>query len=127
MYFVFVRPIIEYADVVWAGAYFTDLVKLDKLQVDAMRLVTGCTKRSNIANLYKDCNWESLNIRRDKHILKMIYKIMNNQAPNYLKNIIPNRKFEVVPYPLRNSEDFIVPGSRLESFKRSFIPYGATL
>ena len=57
MYIAFVRPLIEYADVAWAGAHCTDLIKLDKLQVEAMRIVTGCTNRSNIANLYKDCDW----------------------------------------------------------------------
>ena len=73
MYFTFVRPLLEYASVVWAGAHCSDLVKIDRIQVEAMRIVTGCTGRSNIANLYKDCGWESLDKRRENHILKMIY------------------------------------------------------
>ena len=64
MYKTFIRPIMEYANIVWAGAHYNDLVKLDRIQVDALRIVTGCTKRSNIANLYKECGWESLNVQR---------------------------------------------------------------
>ena len=44
MYFVFIRPLLEYADIVWAGAHDKDLLKLDRLQVEAMRIVTGATK-----------------------------------------------------------------------------------
>ena len=39
----FIRPTIEYTDVVWSGAHKTDLIKLDMIQNHAMRIVTGCT------------------------------------------------------------------------------------
>ena len=92
-----------------------------------MRIVTGCTRKSNIANLYKDCGWESLNSRRDKHILKMFYRIVNGQAPKYLIDILPPKVMDIVPYPVRNANDFIIPRYRVETFKRSFIVYGAGL
>ena len=116
-----------WVDTVWAGAHSQELMKLDKFQVEAMRLVTGCTKRSNIANLYYDCGWESLNDRRAKHILKMIYRIDNNMAPSYLKRILPNKVKDVVPYPVRDSENFLTINRRTKSFKSSFIPYGTGL
>ena len=127
MYLVFVRPILEYADIVWAGAHTSDLMKLDQLQVEALRIVTGCTARSNIANLYKESNWEGLEKRRENHILKMIYRIVNNQAPSYLKNILPNKVGDVVPYPVRNSENIVTIKCRLNCFKRSFFPHGIEL
>ena len=67
MYFVFVRPIMEYADIVWAGAHTNDLVKLNRLQVEAMRIVTGATAKSNIMNLYRELNWPFLSERRNTH------------------------------------------------------------
>ena len=53
IYVSFIRPSLEYANTLWAGAYDKDLTKLDSLEVEAMRSVTGATAGSNIANLYK--------------------------------------------------------------------------
>ena len=57
----------------------------------------------------------------------MIYKILNDQAPQYLKDILPKRVFETVPYPVRNSENFKIPVCRIQCFERSFIPYGCSI
>ncbi len=43
--------------------------------MDGMRLVCGATKRSNIANLYKDTGWQSVQERRDRAMVIMLYKI----------------------------------------------------
>ena len=54
IYVSLITPSLEYANTLWAGAYDKDLTKLDSLEVEAMRSVTGATAGSNIANLYKD-------------------------------------------------------------------------
>ena len=126
-YLVFIRPIIEYADVVWTGAHISDLCKLDKLQVEALRICTGCTNRSNINNLYLEFEWPRLGQRRDEHVLKMFYKIANNLVPDYLTRIFPKKVSELVRYPLRNSDNLVMPYCRVECFKHSFIPYGIIL
>ena len=51
MYEGFVLPTMEYAAVVLGGAYDCDIAKLESTHVDAMRLVTGATARSNIINV----------------------------------------------------------------------------
>ena len=127
MYKTFVRPILEYASIVWAGAHCQDLVKLDRIQVDALRIVSVCTKRSNIANLYKECGWDGLHIRREQQILKLIFSIENGLAPKYLHDILPPKVKDVIPYSVRNKDNFIVPPCRLECFKRSCIPSGINL
>ena len=45
MYKAFVLPSLEYANVVWGGSYDSDILKLEIIHVDAMRLVTGATAR----------------------------------------------------------------------------------
>ena len=52
MYRYFVQPSMEYANVVWGGSYDTDILKLENIHIDAMRLITGATARSNIQNLH---------------------------------------------------------------------------
>jgi hypothetical protein len=89
IYFSFIRPSMEYGDVLFAGTYDSDLCKLDRLQVDAMRIVTGATQKSNIALLYEDLEWTSLEVQRNQHCLLLMYKMINNLVPQYLKNLLP--------------------------------------
>jgi len=44
----------EYANIVWGGTFDSDLVKVEKIHVEGMRLITGATIRSNIANLHNE-------------------------------------------------------------------------
>ena len=76
-----IRPVMEYADIVWSGAPFSLLAKLDQIVSKAMRLITGAPAKSNMDNLYKETGWPLLSERHEIHILKMMYKITNNFAP----------------------------------------------
>ena len=89
MFLTYIRPIMEYADAVWAGAPFSVLSKLDHLVVEAMRIVTGAPARSNISKLYEETGWTPLATRREIHILKTVYKISNDMCPAYLNDILP--------------------------------------
>ena len=88
MYASFVRPTMEYAQVVWGGTYDSDMVKLERIQVDALRLITGATAQSNIAKLYEDTNFETMRCRTDAAMSSMMYKIVHRSAPNYLSDLI---------------------------------------
>ena len=87
----------EYADIVWSGSPFSLLAKFDHVVVEAMRLITCAPARSNIANLYKETGWQLLSKRREIHISKMMYKITNNLAPQYLSDILPPQIKEIPP------------------------------
>ena len=90
IFFSYIRPIMEYADIIWAGAPISVLSKLDHIVAEAMRAVTGAPARSNTSNLYKETGWIPLATRREKiHVLKMVFKISNNFCPTYLNNILP--------------------------------------
>ena len=122
MYNSFVLPTMEYAIVVWGGTYDSDILKLEKIHIDAMRLVTGATAKSNIASLYKDTGWSAFNQRKETSILVMFYKIKNGQAPEYLQNLLPPDNQDKSTYNLRNKQDLSIPFARLETYKRSFFP-----
>ena len=42
----YIRPIMEYTEIVWSGAPISLLAKLDDIVVEAMRLITGAPARS---------------------------------------------------------------------------------
>ena len=120
----FIRPSLEYANTLWAGAYEKDLIKLDSLEVEAMRSVTGATLGSNIANLYRDTGWVPLHDRRDIHSLCLLYKLFRGEGPSYLRDLLPPEVGERnnYRYPLRNTNDADIPFTSLDIFKRSFFP-----
>ena len=39
--------------IVWGGTYDTDIIQLERIHLDAMRLITGETARSSITALFK--------------------------------------------------------------------------
>ena len=60
MYFVYIRPLLEYSDVVWDNCSLESKKLLDAVQVEAARIVTGATKLCSIDRLFKELDWESL-------------------------------------------------------------------
>ena len=64
LYTSYVRAFIEYSSIVWDGCFEQNADLLEKLQYEAARIVTGLTRSVNLENLYKECGWPSLAIRR---------------------------------------------------------------
>ena len=65
IYLSFIRPLLEYGDVVWDKTprhekYYTDL---EKLQIDVMRTVCRCSNYSSKFLLYVDTHWQLLNAK----------------------------------------------------------------
>ena len=60
MYFSFIRPVLEYGDIIFDNcpSYFSE--KLEKINIEAARIVTGATKLVSINTLYNECGWETL-------------------------------------------------------------------
>ena len=125
IYLSFIRRSVEYGDVLFAGTYGSDLCKLDRLQVEAMRIVTGATEKSNINLLYEDLGWSYLETRRQHHCLTLMYKIVHGLAPAYLEDIMPQREEVQMVRRLRSYECYDIPVlfTRTETYRRSFVPY----
>ena len=120
MYRSFVQPSMEYAMSVWGGSFDSDIDKLEAIHIDGMRLITGATSRSIIANVKDECVGVTLKERIAQADLTMLFKIIRGFAPQYLGNILSDLVGQR-HYFLRN-HNFRVPLCRLETFKRSFFP-----
>ena len=77
IYFSFIRPLLEYAGVIWDNCFQYEANELEKIQNEAARIVTGATKLVSINNLLKETGWELLSTRRKKHKLSLFYKMKN--------------------------------------------------
>ena len=89
IYITFIRPLLEYADVVLDTKTQILINKLENVQVEAARIVTGGTRLVSLSNLYIETGWEKLKDRRERHRTIQFYKMSNNLTPQYLSNLIP--------------------------------------
>lgn len=122
IYFTFVRPILEYSDIIWDNCTQYEKDELDKIQLEAARIVSGTTKLVSSASLYMELGWESLSSRRRKHKLVMFYKMINGLCPDYLAEMVPERVSQISSYNLRNSDDYLTIRTSSQLYFNSFLP-----
>ena len=127
MYLSFIRPVLEYADVVWDGCSLQNCNRLEKVQCEVARIVTGLTRSVSLDLLYKEVGWVPLSQRRKESKLITLFKIKNGFAPSYLYDLLPPLVGYEMQYQLRNRLDFSEPLCRLEIYKKSFIPSAVSL
>ena len=105
MCFSFIRPVLEYGGTVWDNFIKDDKTRIEAIQIEAMRIVTGATKLCSIAKLYDDTGWELLQTRRTKQKRLIFYKMVHGLTPNYLNNLVPPLVQEVSQYSIRNARN----------------------
>ena len=122
IYFTFIRPVLEYADVIWDNCTLNDKHELDKIQNEASRIITGTTKLVSISELYKETGWETLTSRRRKHKLILLYKMVNGLTAEYLSQLVPPLIGENSSYSLRNRDNITTVRTRTSQYYNSFLP-----
>jgi hypothetical protein len=121
IYIRFIRPLLEYGDIVW-DLPGESLKPLETIQLNAARIVTGATAKSRSEGLYRETGWEPLHSRREFHRLSLYYKIVNGKAPPYLTDLVPNLVQDRTNYMLRNRGNFDNLVARLNIYANSFFP-----
>ena len=117
----FIRPLLEYGDIIWDNCSIENKRNLENIQLDAARILTGATKLCSTQKLYNDTGLELLNSRRSKHKLCQLYKMINNLTPHYLQQLLPQRVQHQSRYSLRNINNFSIPGARSTLHFNSFL------
>ena len=84
MYNSFIQPIFDYCSVVWEGLGTELARKIQKLQNRAARIITFSNFDSSSDPLLEKLEWDRLSIRRTKLLATEMFKVYNNQAPEYL-------------------------------------------
>ena len=122
---------LEYASEVWDGCTQTDAYRLEQVQLIAARIVTGLPVFASLNSIFAETGWKTLAERRKTKKLTLMYKIVNNDAPSYLTDLLPSRVDVVSNYNLRNSQNFEISFARLCSLGRHFFhqlsDYGTAL
>ena len=122
IYTAFIRPLLEYGDVIWDNCAEYEKADLDKIQNEAARIATGATKLVSLYILSNEIGWETLEQRRKNHRLTLFYKMVYNITPYYLSNLIPPTVSNLSRYNLRNSNDLQTVDARTSQYYHSFLP-----
>ena len=86
----------------WDGLSNELADKLQKLQNRAIRVITKSDYYSSATALRSKLGWDNPCSRRKKQNLKLMFKTLNDQSPEYLKGLF--KPFSM-GYSLRNSDN----------------------
>ena len=121
-YLSFIRPVLEYADIIWDNISVELSHKLERLNQEAARIVSGGTKLTNILNLYNELGWEPLENRRKKHKIIHFHKMVHGQVPEYLRNLVPPKICESHTHNTRQADNINLTKYKTTHYKNSFLP-----
>ena len=127
IYFSFIRHLLEYADVVWDNCTQYEVDELEKIQIEAARIVTGATKLVSIDSLYTETGWETLSCRRLNHKLLLCFKMKSGLCPTYLSSLVPPSVGNNTVYSLRNANDIQTLQTNTQLYYNSFLPSAVRL
>ena len=122
LYFGFIRPILEYGNVVWDNCTKQESDLIESVQYEAARIVTGLRKGTSRSKLYSELGWDSLENRRQKQKLILMFKALHGYLPNYFSEIFSSHLNPEANYMLRNHRIYNVPRVRTRSYSKSFFP-----
>ena len=94
IYKAFLRPLIDYGDIIYDQPQYESFCeKPESIEDKAALAIMGAKRRSYREKMYQELRLESLKSRRWYRRLSCMFKIMEEKAPNYLKNSIPISQF----------------------------------
>ena len=129
MYKMFVRPHLDYGDIIFHIPHTYDpydstvslnymMEKIENIQYQAALAISGCWQGTSRNKIYDFLGWESLSDRRWARRLIYLYKVRNNLTPQYLKNILPTTCHN----SRRNDKEFREIICHTLRYKNSFFP-----
>ncbi len=120
-YVTFIRPILEYGNVIFDTANKEDLDVLSNIEKEALRVITGARKRCNLEALYNEVAWPNLETRRENQKISTLGEIVIKRFPNYLVQDLPTF-YDNVRTNRRNT--FAIPRSGHDYYHndKSFVP-----
>ena len=121
MYKLYVRPHLDYGDVIYHNQNSSLMSKLESTQYAAALAVSGSWRGTNTDKLFWELDWKSLAHRRWYRRLCLFYKIINNGTPEYTRRYLPT--FKQNPYDLGRSSIFVEDQTNTNRYSNSFYSY----
>ena len=122
MYKSFILPLFYYCCHLWDNCTKEQAQSLENLHLDALRTICGAVRGTSHEKLYAETNQKPLIKRREESKLVLFYKMVNDIAPSYLCNLLPNNVSDKSNYNLRNRDKFQTIRCKSNNYFNSFLP-----
>jgi len=121
----FIRPIIEYGNILYDSCTVSQCKDLEDLQKEAARVVTGTKRGTSPQRLLEDLGWSTLESRRKNAKLIKMYEIATGVAPKHLRDILQTFSLQE-HYNTRghSANNFTMPPYESKPYYRSFFVSG---
>ena len=123
IYKSFVRPLLDYADIIYDKSYSDSFKeKLEAVQYNTCLAITGAIRGTSRERVYRELGLETLNNHRWSRKLFFFHKIIKGLSPSYLQKIICFRNMQ--QYQTRSKSTKIIEQikARTKAFENSFFP-----
>ena len=112
-----VRPIMEYAAVIWDPFTSSNIQRLEMVQRRSARMVCSDFRRtSSVTSMLQQLQWPTLQERRAQAKVTMMHRIVNKTVD------IPTTHLHPTTSVRGHSQRFLVPFARTQTYQRSFFP-----
>ena len=130
IYTTYIQPYFDYACTIWGQCAEKDLKQLQRLQNRAARLITKEFDYRNVRglSLAKKLKWQSVKERIHYMNSVMMFKCLNNEAPNYLCDNFTKLQ-DLNDYNTRasNSNVLLLPSAKSNAYRNSLSFNGASV
>ena len=120
LYLSYIRPILEYGDYIWSNLTKTEEDKLEKLQLSAIRVITGNKIGTGHFSLYRELDLPKLSARHYASRLIKFHQVLNRNTKGRMNRDDYEFITERTPYPNRRIHDLTTPMVNTELYRQSF-------
>ena len=93
IYKALLRPLLDYGDIIYDQPHNESVCeKLESVQCKVAFAITGAIQGTSLEKIYQELGFKSLRARRWYKCLSCMFKIVKEEVPNYLINLIPKIK-----------------------------------
>ena len=122
----YILPILDYGCLIWGRCSTSNTYRLIKLQKRAARIILKVDLMTPSTQMFSELKWLPFPERVKYHTHIMMYKILNNMAPDYLRQLFHNVS-ETHERALRSADNELLtlPLYRTTYYEKSFTVTGA--
>ena len=127
LYTVYIRPILEYANVVWCNTTMAENERLEDINRSGLRTAMGAKLGTSHAFLYDETCVDTLARRKFLHQIVMMHRIVNNTRPGQLGLQDLQQVSHRNRYNVRNTGKLSVIMCITAQYQSSFLPTGVNI
>lgn len=122
IYKTFIRPVLEYGDVLLSNMTDEQSGLIEQVNKRAGSIISGAIRGTSSDVIYNELGWTTMESRRKNHRLAMFHKIINHKSPNYLSMCVPPYVRDITSHNLRGADNLVPMPGRNDYYLKSFFP-----